>query len=230
MSDISSAMRRGFLDITPIIPAAVPIGLLFGAIAASKGLSPFEVWLMSALVFAGGAQFAAVELWSPPLPIAAILFSTLLINSRHILMGASLGPKLDAFSPPLRNVALFFMIDEIWAMSERRATLERVTPAYWFTMGLILVFMWSVSSAAGAVVGAAIEDPARYGFDFVFTAMFIGLVMGFWKSRHAGAGIVAAALASALVHFVFGPPWHVLAGAAAGLIAAWAAAGRSAAA
>ncbi|MGE0586208.1 MAG: AzlC family ABC transporter permease [Flavobacteriaceae bacterium] len=228
MSDILPAMRRGFLDITPIIPAAVPIGLLFGAIAASKGLSPLEVWLMSALVFAGGAQFAAVELWMPPLPVAAILFSTLLINSRHVLMGASIAPKLGAFSAPVRTVALFFMIDEIWAMSERRAMMERVTPAYWFTMGLILILMWSLSSAAGAIVGAAIENPARYGFDFVFTAMFIGLVMGFWKSRHAGAGIIAAAIASALVHLAFGPPWHVVAGAAAGLAAAWATAGRRA--
>lgn len=223
----SEAILRGLTDIAPIIPAAVPIGLLFGAVAAAKGLSPIEVWLMSALVFAGGAQFAAVEFWTPPLPVAAIVFSTLLINSRHILMSASLGPKLNGFSGPLRGIALFFMIDEIWAMSERRAAFERITPAYWFTMGFVLVVMWSVSSAAGAVLGTAIEDPARYGFDFVFTAMFIGLVMGFWKSRHAGAGIVAAALVSAFVHLTIGSPWHVAAGAAAGLAAAWVAAGRA---
>ena len=76
----------------------LPIGLLFGALAAGKGLSPLEVFLMSALVFAGGAQFAAVELWATPAPIAALVFSTLLINARHVLMGASLVPKLDGFS------------------------------------------------------------------------------------------------------------------------------------
>jgi hypothetical protein len=37
---------------------------LFGAVATSKGLSIAELALMSTLVFAGGAQFAASEMWS----------------------------------------------------------------------------------------------------------------------------------------------------------------------
>ena len=53
-------IRAGLRDIAPVAVAALPIGLLFGAIAAAKGMSPLEVTLMSALVFAGGAQFAAI--------------------------------------------------------------------------------------------------------------------------------------------------------------------------
>ncbi len=64
--------RAGLNDIWPAALAAVPIGLLFGALAAGKGLSPFEVFLMSVLVFAGGAQFAAVELWTHPAPLFAL--------------------------------------------------------------------------------------------------------------------------------------------------------------
>ena len=40
-----------------------------------------------------GAQFAAVEIWRFPAPVAVLTFSTLLINARHVLMGASLAPK-----------------------------------------------------------------------------------------------------------------------------------------
>ena len=54
---------EGFRDILPAAIAAMPIGLVFGALAAAKGLSVAEVWLMSFLVCAGGAQFAAIELW-----------------------------------------------------------------------------------------------------------------------------------------------------------------------
>ena len=82
--------RLGFSDIWPAMVAAMPFGLLFGALAAGKGLSPLEVFTMSALVFAGGAQFAAVEMWASPTPVLALIFSTLLINSRHVLMSASL--------------------------------------------------------------------------------------------------------------------------------------------
>src|SRR3954470_17634227 len=99
---LSSDARAGLRDIPPVMIAAPPIGGLFGAIAASKGLSVAEVALMSTLVFAGGAQFAAIELWSYPVAVAAILFSTLLVNARHVLMAASLAPKTRGFSPAQR--------------------------------------------------------------------------------------------------------------------------------
>jgi predicted branched-subunit amino acid permease len=54
----------GLRDIAAPAIAAIPIGLLFGAVAAGKGLSALEVALMSALVFAGGAQFAGIEIWT----------------------------------------------------------------------------------------------------------------------------------------------------------------------
>ena len=54
--------RDGLRDIAPAMVAAIPIGLLFGALSVAKGLSVLEVVLMSALVFAGGAQFAAMEI------------------------------------------------------------------------------------------------------------------------------------------------------------------------
>src|SRR3954471_15241326 len=93
LSPFRREFRAGLRDIAPVAVAALPIGLLFGAVAAAKGLSALEVGLMSAFVFAGGAQFAAIEAWAHPAPIAALAFATLLINARHVLMGASLGPK-----------------------------------------------------------------------------------------------------------------------------------------
>src|SRR3712207_4837886 len=103
------AASDGARDIAPVMIAAVPIGLLFGALAAGRGLSVAEATLMSLLVFAGGAQFAALELWIAPLPVAAILFSTLLVNARHVLMSASLAPKLRGFSPVQRYAGFFFL-------------------------------------------------------------------------------------------------------------------------
>ena len=80
---------------------------------------------MSAMVFAGGAQFAAIEQWMQPAPIVALAFGTLLINARHILMGASLTPKTASFSAGQRFLGFFAMADENWALSERRAAATR---------------------------------------------------------------------------------------------------------
>ena len=98
----------------------VPFALVLGALAAAKGLSPLEVMLMSGLVFAGGSQFVAVELWRDPAPLGVLALMALLVNSRHLLMGAALAPRTPHWYGRAWP-ALFFMADEVWALALRRA-------------------------------------------------------------------------------------------------------------
>jgi 4-azaleucine resistance transporter AzlC len=216
--------RAGAGDIWPVMVAAFPIGLLFGALCGGKGLSVAEAGLMSLLVFAGGAQFAAVELWTAPVPIAALVFSTALINARHVLMGASLAPKMARFTLWQRLIGFHFLTDETWALAERRATIRPVTPVYWFALALLLPVAWVGSTVLGAWLGSFMGDPRRIGADFAFTALFIGLIAGFWKGRDTALTVAASAAASALTYVAAGPPWHVAAGAVAGIAAAYVAA------
>lgn len=62
----SGEFLAGMRAIFPLVVAVLPIGLVFGAVAATKGLSPLETTLMSALVFAGGSQFVAMDIWTHP--------------------------------------------------------------------------------------------------------------------------------------------------------------------
>jgi 4-azaleucine resistance transporter AzlC len=192
-------------------------------VAAAKGMSPLEVTLMSALVFAGGAQFAAIETWVSPAPIAALAFAALLINVRHVLMGASLTPKVQ-MSRLQTLLAYFFLTDEAWALSERRALERPVTGAYWFAMAVVLWANWTLSSTIGAILGSFLGDPERIGADFAFTALFIGLVAGFGRSRVTLVTVAVSAAVAALVHHFIGAPWHVASGALAGIAAAYLAA------
>jgi 4-azaleucine resistance transporter AzlC len=217
--------REALRDILPVMVAAVPIGLLFGALCIGKGLSVAEAGLMSLLVFAGGAQFAAVELWTYPVPVLALVFSTLLINARHVLMGASLTPKMGGFSLLQRLGAFYVLTDESWALAERRAMRRPITPAYWFALAPALPIAWVGSTFLGAWLGSFLGDPERLGADFAFTALFIGLVAAFFRGRVTGFTIAASGMASALTYVAAGPPWHVAAGAFAGIAAAYAAAG-----
>ncbi|MCW5748753.1 MAG: AzlC family ABC transporter permease [Alphaproteobacteria bacterium] len=211
---------EGVRDILPAMIACVPIAALFGALAVGKGLSIAEAGLMSILVFAGGAQFAALELWTYPVPVLALALSTLLINARHVLMGASLVPKVGGFSWLQRIAAAWCLTDEAWALAERRALGRQITPSYWFAVAGLLPLVWIAATFLGAWLGSFLGDPRRLGADFAFTALFIGLIAGLWRGRATGITIVASAAASALVYVVLGPPWHVAAGAAAGITAA----------
>lgn len=210
----------GLKTIAPIIVAAMPIGLVFGAVAASKGLSPLEATLMSAMVFAGGSQFVAMDIWTHPASWTALGFAALLVNIRHVLMGASLGRKMQAFSPLQRYLGVLVMADENWAMSEARAQKTTLTPAYYAGLALLFYCNWVVCSLAGALLGAFLGDPAVIGLDFAFPAVFIVLVMGFWKGPATGMVLIASAGASILVHHFVPGAWYIAAGAAAGLSAA----------
>lgn len=210
-------IRAGMLTILPAAVAVVPFGLLLGALGAQKGLSPLEIGLMGALVFAGSAQFVAVDIWREPAPWVLIGLTTLTINLRHVMMGASLARHLGSFSLGQRLLGLFFLADEIWALAERRAAERELTP--WFYAGLagFLYLNWITWTVSGALLGALLKDPKAWGADFAFSAIFLGLIVGFWKGRGTGLIVATAGLVAVLVERWLGGVWHILAGGLAGM-------------
>ena len=213
--------KAGMRAIFPLIVAVLPIGLVFGAISATKGLSPLEAMLMSALVFAGGSQFVAMDIWTHPASWIGAGFAALLVNVRHLLMSASIGTKMQSFSGIKRYLAMLFLADEIWAMAEFRAGTMRLTPAWYAGIVTPFYLAWIGSSLAGALLGAFLGDPAVIGLDFAFPAVFIVLVMGFWKGPETGAVLAASGIAAVAVHQFVPGVWHIAAGALAGLAMAF---------
>jgi len=214
----AAEVRAALVAVVPAAVAVIPFGLLLGALAAQKGLSPLEVMLMSALVFAGSAQFIAVDIWTHPAPWLLLTVTALLINMRHLLMGASLSPKIRHFGTGRSLLALFTMVDETWALCEQRSASHRVNFAYMITMGAVLWVNWVATTGLGAAIGALMGDPATYGFDFAFTAIFLTLVVGLWRGPRTGVAIAASAAAAALVHLLFDGPWYIAAGGIAGAL------------
>lgn len=211
--------RASAIAVLPAAVAVVPFGLLLGALAAQKGLTPFEVFVMGATVFAGSAQFVAVDIWREPAPWLLLTVTALMINLRHVLMGASLAGRIGHFGRGTSFLALFTMVDETWALCEQRALVHRLTPVYMLTMGAILWLNWVTCTSLGAAIGTLIGDPVALGFDFAFTAIFLTLIVGLWRGPRTGVAIAASALVAVLVHLNFEGPWYIAAGGVAGAIA-----------
>ena len=212
--------RGGALATLPLTIAVAPIGMIFGVGAAAKGLSVAEAGLMSALVFAGGSQFVALDLWRSPVPWLALGLAALLVNIRHVLLSMSLGGKLQAFPFSLRYLSMLLLADEVWAMAEKRAMAATLTPAWYAGIALPFYIVWLLATLAGALAGSAIGDPRALGLDFAFTAVFIVLVVGFWKGRETGLILIASGAAAIAVHQLVPGAWYIAAGAAAGIAAA----------
>jgi 4-azaleucine resistance transporter AzlC len=223
MLDPSSARRQfaqGALAIFPICIAAIPIGLVWGTLAIERGLSLGAIGLMSASVFAGASQFVAIGLWAQPVPAAAIVFAAFMVNLRHVMMSASIARSMGSFTTAQRFAAYFGLADEVWALAEARALREQLTPAYYAGLALPLMLSWISSTMAGGAFGSVLGDPAAYGLDFVFSAMFIGLIVGF-RATPAWLPVVATSAAvSVLTYRLLPAPWFVIAGGMAAVAVA----------
>jgi 4-azaleucine resistance transporter AzlC len=226
MEDKVTFTRRGLLDgaraIAPIALGVFTYGIVFGVLARQAGLSLAESLLMSGLVFAGASQFVALGLWTAPLPIVALVFTTLIVNLRHVLMGASLRPWFARLSALKAYGSVFFMSDENWAMTMRQLAAGYLDAAFLLGSGLMLFVAWIGATLVGQVAGAVVPDPASIGLDFAFTAVFLALLIGLWKGRSdILPWLVAAAVALAAAHWLPGK-WYILLGGLTGsLVGAW---------
>jgi 4-azaleucine resistance transporter AzlC len=214
--------RSGALAIAPLAAAATPFGLIMGAEAVRHGLDPAEAALMSASVFAGGAQFLAVGLWQRPAPWETLTLAVLLVNLRHVLLSASIVRKMGLFRPWQRYLAAFFLTDEGWATSERRAAERPLTPAFYAGVGLTMYGVWLAATIVGTIAGGLIPRPEIFGLDFAFPAVFIGMVVSFAKSWRAVPIIAASAIAAFIAHRALHGAWYVIIGALAGMAVAFA--------
>lgn len=216
--------RAGFaLGVRRTLPLAVSAGAfaaVFGVLARQAGLSPLEAALMSGLVFAGASQFVALQMWVLPLPIFALIFTTLIVNLRHILMGASLRPWLSKLPPSRVYTSLFFMTDETWALTIRERADGLRDAAFMLGSGITLFISWVGGTIVGSLAGAALraEDLAAWGLDFMFAAVFTALLAGLWRGKGDILPWSVAAVAALLVRWWVPGTWYILAGGIAGSV------------
>lgn len=182
----------------PILLGVAPFGLIFGAIAMSAGLPAALAQAMSAIIFAGSAQFIAAELIAVGTPAVVLLMTTLIVNLRHLLYSASLAPHVRFLPLRWRMVLAYLLTDEAYAVTILHYNAPDSPPAtrHWYFLGagLALWTTWQTSTALGIFLGAAI--PAGWSLDFALALTFIGIVIPTLIDRpHVGAAVSAGLVA-----------------------------------
>ncbi len=218
MKSTKSEFLAGVIEVAPVLVAMVPIGLLWGTLAAGKGLTLFEALLMSTVVFAGAAQFVAIDMWQDPVPVLLLIVTAFVVNVRHVLMSASLSRHLHGIPRALHPLVAYLLVDESWALAERRALKAPVTFPYFLGLALPLGTLWIVSSGVGAMLGRSLGDPAAFGLDFAFSALFISILAGFWKGWSTAGVLAASGAVAAITHLAIEGPWYIVAGGVAGAL------------
>ena len=168
-------LMTGLKKSIPVVLGYTPIGLAFGILANQQGLTTFEIFLMSFLVYAGASQFIASAMITSGVNPASIIMTTLLINMRHMLMSASLSTYLKHVPSSLQAVLSFGLTDETYAVDITYCREDQPSASFFIGLHTVSHAAWVISTVAGGILGNLISDPTRWGIDFALSAMFIAL-------------------------------------------------------
>lgn len=196
-------MRRGAVASIPMIIGGIPFGLLFGSLASSYGLSPWFAVAMSAIVFAGSAQFVALGLIALHAPIWVIVSTTFIVNLRHLLYAADLVKFVKHLPMSLRMIMGFGLIDETYAavrpMYEVGSADEKNGHKVYLGSFLSFYVMWNVTTVLGVLSGELIPGMSEWGLEFAMVATFIGIITPYLKHRAFWLCLLSAGVSSILL-------------------------------
>jgi 4-azaleucine resistance transporter AzlC len=193
----SESFRRGVRLGLPYAAAGFVLSLSFGVLARQAGFSAVQAIVMSLIVFAGSAQFAALTVVAGGGSVLAAIAAGSMMNARFLPMGIALAPSLTG--GPLKRAAQGQpVVDASWALASRGdGTFDRwqlfgtTTPQY---------VTWALGTVVGAMLVSDV-DVQKFGLDALFPTFFLALLLA--ELREPRARPVAAL--GALIAFALVP-------------------------
>jgi 4-azaleucine resistance transporter AzlC len=206
----SAGLRAG----VPFALASALLALSFGVVARPVLGSVASV-VMSITVFAGSAQFASLAVLSAGGGALPAIIAGILLNLRFVPMGIAIAPWLR-HRPWLNAVRGQMLVDASWAMASRGDGHFDVD----FLLGATVIQYpaWVLGTVIGVLAGGVITHPNALGFDAIYPAFFLGLLMvELRRSGARGVALLGAVIALALMPLA--PPGvPIIAAAAAALL------------
>ena len=215
-----AGILQGARSTLPAFPGLIVFGMAFGTAAAQKGLSFGETLGLSAVVYAGAAQMVGLEVWQKvwtPGTILTIMTVTAVVNSRMLLLGATLQPWLRAEPISRSALNLFLLTDAGWIFSTRYHNDGGRDVGFLFGTGIALWIMWVLASLAGYFAGTFVPEPRRFGLDLVMPIFFAMMLVPLWKGARSALPWLVAGLVSLLVHALVPGYLFIVVGALAGV-------------
>ena len=197
----------GARDTIPLVIAAMPFGLVFGALAISSGFSATFAMAMSLFVFAGASQFIAVSLLASAAAMPIVLFTVFVVNLRHLLYSATLMKEVHKTPKWARPILSFWMTDETFAVvANRKITHPEQPGLFWYYLGsaVFMYLNWQFCTWLGITAGELIPDLSRWGLDVAMVVAFIGIVTPLLKNHASWACAMTAMLSTLLtIHWPY---------------------------
>lgn len=205
------ALWIGVRDAVPLMLGLIPFGITCGILAMAAGLTRSETIFMSLLVYAGAAQFIAISMLAAGIHDWSIItLTTLLINLRHLLMGASMAPYMLKLPLSVQAFLSFGLTDESFALNTAHIARTEYSPYYQAGSQTALYMIWAASTTVGVFLGGYITDPLAWGIDFAMPAIFLALLIPRLKDRRSISVFVASAVIALLGSLYLPGKWYII--------------------
>ena len=209
---VRSEFWIGVRDSIPLTVGAIPFGITCGIMALAAGLTSGETIVMSICVFAGASQFIAITMLGAGMNgWGLIVVTTLLVNLRHLLMGASLAPYIIPLPASLQTLLSFGMTDETYAITIDRIQKKGYSASYHLGSSMMFYSAWVVSTAVGVLLSGYISNPLAWGLDFVMPAIFLAMLIPRLINPVAFAVCGVAALVAVIGALYLPGKWYIIA-------------------
>src|SRR6056300_474677 len=159
---------KGIIDVLPLLIPVVPFGIILGAIGIELGFTPLETFATSFIIFGGASQI--------------VFSSTFVVNSRHLLYGASLSEYLNKLSLGWKILLSYLLTDQAYAVSNvyfEKNKNTKLKHYYLLGSGFSLWFVWQLFTLVGIFLGSIV--PEELGLAYTIPLTFISLLVSYFR-------------------------------------------------
>lgn len=196
-------LKQVFPQTIPVMAGYISLGIAFGLLLQNIGYGVIWALLMSLFVYAGSAQFLAVELLTAGATLTQIALLTLLLNFRHLFYGLSMIEKYRG-TGMRKSYLIFGLTDETYALLTGYKTPKEINDKnYYLAVTLMNHIYWVVGSVIGSVAGNIIPFDTT-GIDFAMTALFAVLVVEQWKTHKNHIPAILGFVITIAALYIFG--------------------------
>ena len=169
----------GFRTGLPFLLVVVPFGLLFGIVATEAGFTSLQTMAFSSVVFAGAAQFTALQLMAEEVPFLIVVATALAVNLRMAMYSASLAVWLGRAPLWKRALIAYVNVDQSYAVSMNRFEDEpdlSLSQRIEFFFGAVTPVcpVWILATGLGIWFGDMIPD--WIALDFAVPICFLAII------------------------------------------------------
>jgi predicted branched-subunit amino acid permease len=200
MPGLSRRVGAGFVAALTFLPSTLILGAIFGASTGAAGISPPAAILMSAVVWSGAGQFAALPLW--PEGGGVVILSAFALSLRFSLITASMAPMLLRHARWQRAALAYCVTDENYALAVTRQR-GKLEPGYLFGSWIPLYAGWLIGTIIGVAMGAQVPQewiaPLKAVFPMVFLVLTVLLCTSVPLAVVAALGGVLSVVSAAFL-------------------------------